>query len=217
MTKSFTIRERWSRHNASSCPRKVMSHSRFPDRASRQSKWASSVFHVDEVSPHCDSTDVMASGIVKQTRTHWTLVVPQDPSRLRVEGNASLAEVKYITAVDDHRSGSSRLELPGMENPCGAQLGRHSRSDFAQTAVAASGVIAIVRRPIGGDRPDEQVFRGYIYVVTVSCAPAGAPGKRARAELEDTTARNFMSAILPGTSLEFPGSKPRSSPFESSR
>ena len=115
--------------------------------------------HVDKVSPHRDSTGVMARGIVEQPRTHRTRVVPQAPSGLRVDGECVVGRCKVHHSVDDHRSGFEPVGIAGMENPGSPQLGDIFGSNFVQAAVAASAVIAIVRRPIRSDRPEEQVFR----------------------------------------------------------
>src|SRR3954470_22728885 len=69
-------------------------------------------------------------------------------------------------SADDNRRDFQILRVAGMEKPRRAQLRNIPSVDFAQTAIAASTVVAIVGSPVLTNRLREQIFGFYI---DISC------------------------------------------------
>ena len=118
--------------------------------------------------------------------------MPERASGLCVEGKCVVGGGGEHNSVHDNRGNFEGAGIRRVEDPLGAKLRDIGSIDFAKSAVAAAGVVAIVGEPIIGDGLREQTGRVYIeagdhgsYPCTLSGQHQSVPGeeRNARGEL----------------------------------
>src|SRR5579859_1819672 len=101
-------------------------------------------FHVDEILPYGNATIFMGGRVIEQSGTLAPLVMPQDSAGSRIQREDIVGGHHIHASVHDYRRGLKSLRIAGAENPCRPELRDIGCIDFAQAAVAATRVIAIV-------------------------------------------------------------------------
>src|SRR5208282_4435833 len=110
-------------------------------------------FDVNKMLPQSNATILVSRGVVEQPCAHRPLVVPHSPSSSRVQGKYVIGRSYVHHSINDYRCYLETLRVAGMEGPCRAQLCNVCDIDFTQVAVAAPAVVAVIRGPVGPNRP----------------------------------------------------------------
>src|SRR5581483_2222046 len=96
--------------------------------------------------------------VIQQPRTDWPRVVPDLSPGSRIEREYVVGRGHEHHASDYDGRRFQVLRISGMKDPCHLQLLNICGIDFAQRAIAASGVVTVVGRPVVGDGSGEEVF-----------------------------------------------------------
>ena len=80
-------------------------------------------FGIDKVLPDGHATVDVARGIIQQSRTYGTTVVPQRPSSACIEREHVIGGSHVHHAAYDDRSGFQPLGIAGVKNPSRSKLG----------------------------------------------------------------------------------------------
>src|SRR5579864_4217393 len=114
-------------------------------------------FCVDKVLPDGNAAVLVGGGIVEQTLADRALIVPYDSASARVERKNIVGGCDIHDPANDDGCGLEASGVGRMENPGSTELPDILGIDLSQTAVAAAGVIAVIRSPIGCDGASKQV------------------------------------------------------------
>src|SRR5262249_19813776 len=99
--------------------------------------------------------------VVDETLGNWSRIMPKRSARpgIQCEGIISCRHKHH--SVHDHWSHFKKIGVAGMEHPLRAQLRYVALIDLRELGVTLAGIIAVIGRPVLGNRSHEQVGRGH--------------------------------------------------------
>ena len=109
-------------------------------------------FHKDSTAPNSDAAIVVLRGIVDQPFGNGARMMPQSSSGLRIERVRIVGGSDQHDAVDNDRRDLEVAGVRRMKDPLDAEICHVAGINFAEATVPATGVVAIVGKPIGSDR-----------------------------------------------------------------
>ena len=104
-------------------------------------------FGIDKILPDRHTAVFVGCGIVQQSRTYGTTVMPQSPARSRVQRKHIIRGSHVHDAANHHWSSFQPLRIARVKNPGRAQSADVCLVNFTQAAKAASGVVSVIRGP----------------------------------------------------------------------
>src|SRR5690348_10091093 len=130
--------------------------------------------------PDANAAIVMLRGIVDESFGDGTRIMPKRAPGLRIEGECVVGGGDEHDSVHDYRR---YFELAGVEcvkDPLGAKLRDVTGIDFAESAVTAAGIVAIVREPVSRDGIREHLLWVHVDVGDDRSHPAVLSGQWGR-------------------------------------
>jgi hypothetical protein len=118
-------------------------------------------FHVESRLPDRDTTIVVSRGIIDQTLGNRPRIMPKCPARPRINRECVIRRRHKHDPIYNDRSHLEKIGVAGVKHPLSAQLSYVARIDLCELRVTLPGIVAVIRRPVLGNRFDEQVGCGH--------------------------------------------------------
>src|SRR5580693_8925326 len=118
---------------------------------------------VDTRMPDGDAAAMMLRSVVDQSFADRPRIVPYAAAGASVHRVHIVRRADKKNPVDCYRCNLKVTRGPHVKGPLRAQLADVSGVNLTQARVAASGIVAIVRRPISTWRRHAKIFRRNIY------------------------------------------------------